>query len=302
MVRVYGDLKKMGGPGHRTLCVLGMHRTGTSLTTRVANLLGARLGPDDALLEARQGDNPSGFWEVAAVNDLNDEILARLGGEWRQPPELSAGWAQAPQLDDLRERARRVLVELGASEAPLWAFKDPRVCLTLPFWVPLLTPMRCVLTIRSPLEVARSLKHRNDLPEALSFALWLRYTADALLHSTGRPRLLVRFDGWLEDPEGQLRALASFIGPAAVARRAAIRIEALDFIQADLRHHASDPGATLGEPRLHPAAKALFLGLEAAARDGAPELIRGLELLAAQVRPVAQELLRDLVERADAQR
>lgn len=65
----------------RAVCVLGMHRSGTSLITRVLNLLGVYLGPEEHLITAN-ADNPKGFWEHDLFKRRNDEILERLGGTW----------------------------------------------------------------------------------------------------------------------------------------------------------------------------------------------------------------------------
>ena len=73
------------------LCILGMHRCGTSLITRVVNLLGWHLGAEERLMKADQF-NPKGYWEHQSIVDLNDEILRRLGGSWRDPPPFPSGW------------------------------------------------------------------------------------------------------------------------------------------------------------------------------------------------------------------
>ncbi|MEX0585828.1 MAG: hypothetical protein WD176_04250, partial [Pirellulales bacterium] len=76
----------------RIICVLGMHRSGTSLVTRLLNLLGVDLGVSAALRPADRF-NPTGYWEHQAFIDINDELLRRLGGSWRQIPRLlSPGW------------------------------------------------------------------------------------------------------------------------------------------------------------------------------------------------------------------
>ena len=48
--------------------ILGMHRSGTSLCTRLANLLGMELGEP---LQPAGPDNPKGFWENRLFQNLN---------------------------------------------------------------------------------------------------------------------------------------------------------------------------------------------------------------------------------------
>src|ERR1700722_14451555 len=86
---------ELGGPidssrGH-IICVLGMHRSGTSVATRVLNLLGVFLGAEDHFVSPGP-DNPKGFWEYQSIVDLNIEILERLGGNCYEPPAFPADW------------------------------------------------------------------------------------------------------------------------------------------------------------------------------------------------------------------
>src|SRR4029453_4502858 len=116
----------------RLVCVLGMHRSGTSLITRMLNVLGVYLGPNERLMKPQE-DNPRGYWEHQLITDLNDAILARLGGSWHEPPTFSPDWGRAAGLADLRRKAQAVIHEDFAT-AECWGWKDPRTCLTLPFW------------------------------------------------------------------------------------------------------------------------------------------------------------------------
>src|SRR5437764_4320640 len=74
-------------PGRRVVCLLGMHRSGTSALTRVLNLLGMDLGSEYRLEGSRPG-NPAGLWEYAPFLHINDRLLAAFGGTWDRPPPL----------------------------------------------------------------------------------------------------------------------------------------------------------------------------------------------------------------------
>ena len=106
-------------PKPQIVCVLGMHRSGTSLITRVLNLLGVYLGPDAHLMTPNE-NNPSGYWEHQLITDLNDEILSRLGGSWDEAPAFSQSWANAPELADIRSRAQTLIHWRDAVEQYLW--------------------------------------------------------------------------------------------------------------------------------------------------------------------------------------
>jgi hypothetical protein len=213
------------------VCVLGMHRSGTSLVARVLNLLGLDLGPEEHLMRPNSG-NPTGYWESRPVKRLNDEILSRLGGSWSQPPDLPAGWERGPALAEPRRRARELLAA-DFSDSDLWGFKDPRNSLTAPFWQRLLAPMRYVICLRNPVDVAASLDAREEesVPFEQGIALWLTYVRGALAHTAGHPRELVFYEDLMADPEPVLDRLACFIGCPELATaepeaRAAIRVAA----------------------------------------------------------------------------
>jgi hypothetical protein len=52
------------------ICILGMHRSGTSVTARAINLLGAYLGEEKDLMP-HNPYNPEGFWERQDIYDLH---------------------------------------------------------------------------------------------------------------------------------------------------------------------------------------------------------------------------------------
>src|SRR5262245_9181936 len=90
------------------ICTVGMHRSGTSAVSRMLNLVGVHLGPDERV-QTTGPDNPTGYWEHRSFVDINDEILARFGGRWDEPPSFPAGWPDDARLGDLREQARQLL-------------------------------------------------------------------------------------------------------------------------------------------------------------------------------------------------
>ena len=62
------------------IVVLGMHRSGTSLTTRALQVLGVDLG--EHLIPPIDGDNDKGFWEDIDINDFDNALLERVGASW----------------------------------------------------------------------------------------------------------------------------------------------------------------------------------------------------------------------------
>ena len=178
---------------------------------RTLNLLGVYLGPESELLPGPDASNPKGFWEQDKLKRLNNAILRSMGGRVHEPPPLPLGWQDEPVLDELKERARE-LVRQRFTGSPLWGWKDPRNCLTLPFWQELLPEMSYVICIRNPLDVAASLAKRGGLPTEKSLLLWSRYVSSSIAHTAGGDRIFVFFEDFFEDWEVQLVRLARFIG------------------------------------------------------------------------------------------
>ena len=247
----------------RALCILGMMRTGTSAVAGILDLLGVHFGPEERLLEPNVA-NPAGFWEHKGIIALNDELLKRLGGAWYAPPSPSLGWQERSDFDDLRARAK-ALVETELAVHQAWAWKDPRTCLTLPFWRPLAPDLIPVICLRRPADAAQSLAtmgwaavDRLEQPYKRALDLWLRYTTSALDHTRGRARLLVFYDELIDDPDRQSERLAAFAG-LSERLTPAVRHEIEGFIRPALGHLRE--AADLRCPE-HPA-YALYSELEA---------------------------------------
>jgi len=192
----------------RGVLVLGMHRSGTSAATGVLRMLGLELLGDDLLPADRA--NPRGYWESASLMALNDEILDALGYSWTCPPPAGPGWTDDPALIELAASMREGLAERFRGEGWLW--KDPRNCVTLPFWLraTAIDPV-VVLVHRDPVEVARSLAARDGIEEDRGLALWERYVRHALVAAEGRPTFVCDYAVLLDDPVGWTQRVGEFL-------------------------------------------------------------------------------------------
>jgi hypothetical protein len=215
-----------------------MHRSGTSLVTRCLNLLGVFIGKKERLMPAEGGNNPVGFWEHLGIVGINQLILARLGGSWDDPPEFPSGWEDCPELADLYQQARWLVDEEFGGQTS-WGFKDPRTCLTLPFWRRVVPAMRLIVCMRNPLDVASSLRARDGLTEEKSLSLWTEYTTAAMAHTASQERLVVFFEDYFRDWEKELGRLAKFLGQSMPTRDSQRYHEVEGVIKYELRHHES---------------------------------------------------------------
>ena len=193
-----------------TVFVTGMHRSGTSMVTRLLNLCGLSLGPEERIIPPK-ADNPAGFWENVDVYAINDAILQKLGGGWDfLPPGAGAGWEQKSELDALREKAKGIIKVLSGQDP--WGWKDPRFCFTLPFWQSLLSESRVIICLRHPLEVAGSLMRRNGHSRAFGLHLWLEHNQRLLDQTRPEQRIVTHYDSYFIGPQEELRRVVDWLG------------------------------------------------------------------------------------------
>ena len=253
------DLAKREAVRDEVVCIVGMHRSGTSLIAQILNQSGLYLGAEDNLLGSNVG-NPDGHFEHLGFIELNDAILTHLGGSWEFPPELHAGWEHAASLESLRSRARDLL-QTFSGKSP-WGWKDPRTSLLLPFWRGLIPNLRFVICIRSPLAVVNSLHNRNKMPLTRGAYLWDCYLRAALTHTESCPRLVLCYDRFFKNPAQEIATLLDFCG-LKPAGEAALPTA----IRADLRHHQNDSAALLACDEITSDAKLLYLALRGLESD-----------------------------------
>jgi hypothetical protein len=90
----------------RVILIAGMHRSGTSMLTRLLNLHGAYLP-----LEMLYTDtfNERGYWESFEVQRLNGELLLLGDSAWHD----TRGFSTSRQSDDIVEQAVHSIEEFA---------------------------------------------------------------------------------------------------------------------------------------------------------------------------------------------
>lgn len=141
----------------KTIIVLGMHRSATSLVAKSmsTNVHMGRLGTP-SMLDCAMPDNPEGHFENLDFVKLNDCILNAAGGSWYNPPSHHAILSVIPEYE---YRVRQV-IHANQKDVP-WGWKDPRTTLTIDHYLPFIDDPIIVPVFRSPHKVAGSLAYRN---------------------------------------------------------------------------------------------------------------------------------------------
>lgn len=231
--------------------VIGMHRSGTSMTTRLLDQLGLFVG------WRLQPDHEALFFVY-----LNEWLLQQSGGSWEHPRpirDLIANREVRPLVADYlryslgtprsvsylgfgRYLRHRDVPALGEP----WGWKDPRNTFTLPLWLDLFPDARVLHVHRHGVDVAASLvtRHARVLEQRKAryvrmraqyllrskqvgftttlrctsleggLALWDEYMQEARAHvaTLGERAMEVRYESLLENPVEELDAVARFCG------------------------------------------------------------------------------------------
>lgn len=215
------------------VCIAGMHRSGTSMVARILSECGVYLGEPTQLLPPGEG-NVAGHFEHQEFVQLNDEVLATLGGAWDVVPPRYAVWRRR-RLGPLRERAAALVARMRP-RAP-WGWKDPRTSLTLPFWLDVVPDLRLVICVRDVVSVAHSLLVRDHSSELFGMRLWRSYNRRVLTASPHGRTLVTRYESYFEDPQREIGRLIGFLELEADRETVS---RAAGTVERSLRHHQVD--------------------------------------------------------------
>ncbi|MCI4588665.1 hypothetical protein MOK15_00890 [Sphingobium sp. BYY-5] len=199
--------------------------------------------------------NESGYWESRPIYELNEKILSSGGGGWADWQEFNPNWFRSAAMDRYRERGV-ACVEAEFGNSNLFVIKDPRFCLLMPFWRSVFESMDIepvvIHTLRNPIEVARSLEHRNKFLTSKGVLLWLRYTLEGERGSRGLRRFFTSYDDLMEDHVGFIERSQEALGLFWPRNSDKTRRELGAFLTDGLRHHREHAKALRS---LHYAAK-----------------------------------------------
>jgi hypothetical protein len=231
--------------------VLGMHRSGTSAVAGVLTKLGGGLPKH---LMAADSGNERGYFESVAFMRFHDDLLASAGSDWRDWRLFNPGWHRSPVVADFRRRAKDLFAEVFDGAA-LPVLKDPRMCRFVPFWLDVLDDMQAlphiVMPIRSPLDVAQSLKLLHGLSLNHGLVLWLRHVLDAEAQSRTVARSIFSWHDFQSNWRGVCEKIAAEteLSWPRLSDRTSREIER--FLAKELVHHDTDHATLAAHADVH---------------------------------------------------
>lgn len=227
---------------NRIIVVLGMHRSGTSVITRGLKALGVDLGDD--LLPPIVGVNEKGYWEDREIYFLNESLLAKLESSWNKLGIFDSSLFSGDKFQ--AERCEAIeLLKKKIKRDQIFAFKDPRTCLLLPFWQPVFRilglDVSYLVCIRNPLDVANSLLKRDNFDLQKGLFLWAKHQIDSIRYTKNSKRVFVSYRKMMLNPEDQLKRISIDLQmPFLELSKDNISLYTNDFLSSDLWHNKTD--------------------------------------------------------------
>jgi hypothetical protein len=224
--------------------VLGMHRSGTSALGGLINKMGLKTG--GPLIQAGE-DNKKGFFERIDVV-LQDDYLMQ-----RQKVHYSHNTYKYDALVGIRDvlnddgsffkEGNRGLAFLNNPDSYPWMLKDPRLCITLRTWLPLLKFIPAILfTYRHPMDVALSMNKREFERYAVNkgLRLWYIYNKRAVLQSQDLCRVITSHRKVMQQPKAEIDRIHSELHSCGVPVPHTLSDEEIgSFIDMKLQHGKS---------------------------------------------------------------
>lgn len=229
----------------KVVLVVGMHRSGTSA---LSGLLG-NLGCDvPATLMEKTERNPKGYFESKKICDFHEEIFSHAGTRWDDFRPFPQAWLESSKSAEYVARAQELIQsEFGSSS--LFVLKDPRICRLMPFWLEVLenlyiTPL-AVHIHRNPLEVAQSLKDRDQIDTSYGALLWLNHILEAERGSRTLTRSFTSFEKLLSNWGGETKRLEQELG-LSLPRFSTDNVQELEsFLDPKLKHYSTNSAVAI---------------------------------------------------------
>lgn len=226
--------------------VLGMHRSGTSLLGGLLNKMGLQTG--GPLIQAAP-DNPKGFFERIDIVLQDDTIMANQNVHYSHNTYKYD--ALRGLQDILRQRdtkwfaeGQRGLTFLNNPQNYPWMLKDPRLCITLRTWLPLLNFVPAIVfTYRHPLDVAMSMNKRGfeHFKVNKGLRIWYVYNRRAIEQSNDLCRVITSHRKTMQQPEIELKRIYEELKTncGVPVPHALERNEIASFVDINLQHGRS---------------------------------------------------------------
>lgn len=201
------------------IIVIGMHRSGTTMFTKILRNCGVYIGAD-----------LSSNMESYTFTHFNESLLNAEDATWNNPKKIEGesrlDFDQKEFLQQFLHLKREPLNVIQFLAGRKWGWKDPRNTFTAPYWIHKYFPNAQIVHVyRNGLDVAKSLSYRNQTligveridaldDECNSFKLWEKYVAQAfsLDKEFGKSMIHISYEDLIEMNSSSISRVESFLG------------------------------------------------------------------------------------------
>ena len=227
--------------------ILGMHRSGTSMLSGLVYKMGFQIG--DSIMKASKY-NPKGYFENLDIVYQNECFFTM------QKVNYSSNlyrYNAFQALKDYMNKGETILsCRYGknalsffnnATNYP-WMMKDPRLCITIRTWLPLLNFIPAVLfTYRHPLDVALSM-HKRD-PHLISISkglrLWYVYNKRAVTQTHDLCRVITSYSRLMRSTHNELNYIYQKLRECGVpVKKKPLAKDLSSFVDVSLQHRKTE--------------------------------------------------------------
>ena len=219
------DKNALENSNESPVIVIGMHRSGTSITSKILQELGVSMG-------FHIGNN----FESAHFLHRNMVMFDLANATWDNPGNLAQCFRHKKWLNAFTLVASQGMRNEGRFKCDshgnpgnhgCWGFKDPRTSFTLPVWLQLYPNAKIINVVRNPSAVCRSLEVRGNysitqggglsltsLNESMAIDLWTDYvnSINSNLENLDKQQIFnLRYEDLTNKPELWIKRICEFL-------------------------------------------------------------------------------------------
>lgn len=190
---------------NKQIIVLGMHRSGTSILSKLLIKLGVNMGDVDSIGNISNIDGHNEDYEMLTINE---QLLASLERTWKEPPEQN-------MINQIEENIIKIYKDYVSRKKGLWGVKEPRLSLFAFQIDKVVKNPKYIYMTRNENDVAESLHVRNGILKNEAKILKKKYDTSItnFLNSKieGVDYLCISYEELILTPEKVLKTLCDFL-------------------------------------------------------------------------------------------
>jgi len=187
----------------KRVIILGMHKSGTTLVSRILHASGINMGDFQLSMDYNAGHH----FERTESLKINNEML---GDQWSKSLNIPIDYEEVS--NQIKKKMERLVLELDKRHVA-WGIKDPRMAITYTDWQPYLDKHFVIIIFRNPYEILRHYRTAYSLSRWKTLFLWNAYNAMIIrsIEHVGKDRYFILNYKDLMDSDIALEGMENFL-------------------------------------------------------------------------------------------